>query len=154
MTNTTLFNHAPDVSAEDYCVFGLATCFIRGEGEVTQVQVVEPIPSSALEAILKGVPTSYQFAVSKQIGDLISKEKLSLPAEFPPETQFSENFVERTVAASRTYKNRTEAMKHLPLGTVYKEFNYSLERKRILNSDNIVTAEDNVKQHAYTHQVL
>ncbi|MGH7999306.1 MAG: hypothetical protein ACREPR_07750, partial [Brasilonema sp.] len=65
MTMATLLPNAPDISADDYCVFGLATCFLKEDGEVHQVQVVEPIPSAALEAILKGIPTSYQLACAK-----------------------------------------------------------------------------------------
>lgn len=154
MATATLFPNAPDISAQDYCVFGLATCFIREDSEVSQVQVIEPIPSSALEAILKGVPTSYRFACAKTLGEFFSGETLTPPTEFPDEAQFAENFTQRAVAASRTYKNRPEAQTHIPLGTVYDDFNYSLERKRLLNAENIVSIEDNVKQHAYTHQVL
>lgn len=154
MATANLFPNAPDISTEDYCVFGLATCFTREEGEVTEVQVIEPIPSSALEAILKGVPTSYQFACAKTLGDVFTEDQLSLPAEFPETAQFAENFTARTVAAARTYKNRPQSETHIPLGTTHKDFNYSLERKRLLNAENIVTAEDNVKQHQYTHEVL
>ncbi|MEC4891399.1 MAG: hypothetical protein SAL07_03450 [Oscillatoria sp. PMC 1051.18] len=154
MATATLFPNAPDVSADDYCIFGLATCFLRDEGEITEVQVIEPIPSAALEAILKGIPTSYKFACAKPIGEFFADENLQKPAEFPPSAQFSDNFTERVVAAARSYKHRPEAQKHLPLGTTKDDFNYSLERKRVLNNTNVVSTEDNVKQHAYTHQVL
>ena len=154
MATATLFPNAPDISADDYCVFGLASCFIRQEGEVSQVQVVEPIPSSYLEAILKGVPTSYQFACAKSLGEFFTHDQLQMPAEFPHDAQFAENFAQRVVAASRTYKSRTEAKEHIPLGTVRKDFNFSLERKRVLNAENIVTTDDNVKQHSHTHTVL
>ncbi|MDB9314840.1 hypothetical protein PN462_17130 [Spirulina sp. CS-785/01] len=154
MSTDTLFPNAPDVSTDDYCVFGLATCFIREDGETQEVQIVEPIPSSALEAIVKGIPTSYQKAWGKTLGDFFQAESLTLPSEIPSDAQFGENFVERTVAASRTYKKRPEAKEIIPLGTEKNDFNFSLEKKRILNAENIVSAEDNVKQHAYTHQVL
>lgn len=151
---TVTFSNAPDISADDYCVFGLATCFVREEGEVSQVQVVEPIPSSALEAILKNVPTSYEMACAKPLGEVVKGEQIAIPAEFPEDVQFADNFIERAIAAARTYKNRPVAKEHIPLGSVHKGFNYSLERKRILNAENIVTKEDNVKQHEYTHKVL
>jgi hypothetical protein len=154
MATATLFPNAPDVSAEDYCVFGLATCFVREDSEVSEVQVIEPIPSSALEAILKGVPTSYRLACAKTLGDIFSGETLTPPAEFPDDVQLAENFTQRAVSASRTYKNRPEAQEHIQLGEIYTDFNYSLERKRVLNAENIVSTEDNVKQHSYTHQVL
>jgi hypothetical protein len=143
-----------DLQADDYCVFGLATCFIKDDGALAQVQVVEPIPSAALEAILKGIPTSYQFACSKSLAEFYHDQTLEIPAEFPAEARLCENFTERVVAAARTYKSRPEAQQHIPLGTKKDDLNYSLERKRVLNAENIVRAEDNVKQHAHTHQVL
>jgi hypothetical protein len=154
MATATLFSHTPDIAPDDYCVFGLATCFFKEEGEVHQIQVVEPIPSAALEAILKGIPTSYQLACAKSVGEVLVNDSLQIPTEFPAEAQFCEDFTERLVAAVRTYQKRPEAKSHIPLGTVRKDLNYSLERKRVLNTVNIVRTEDNIKQHAYTHKVL
>ena len=154
MTTATLFANASDISTDDYCVFGLATCFIREDGEIHQVQIIEPIPSAALEAVLMGIPTSYQFACAKTLGEIFVGETRQKTSEFPPEAQFCDNFPERTLAATRTYKKRPEAQVHIPLGTLKKDFNYSLERKRLLNATNIVRTEDNVKQHEYTHKVL
>jgi hypothetical protein len=45
-------------------------------------------------------------------------------------------------------------MSLVPVGTRRDDFNYSLERKRVLNAENVVSTEDNVKQHKYTHEVL
>lgn len=154
MTTAALFPNAPDLHADDYCVFGLATCFLRDEGEVKQVQVVEPIPSAALEAILKGIPTSYRFACAKSLAEFYSEQTVQIPTEFPREAQLCENFTDRVVAAARTYKSRPEARQYIPLGTTKDDLNYSLERKRILNAQNVVRVEDNVKQHPHTHQVL
>ena len=154
MATATLFPNAPDVSADDYCVFGLATCFIREDGEVHQVQIAEPIPSAALEAILKGIPTSYQLACAKTLGEIFAGDTPQMPADFPSQTQFCDDFAERAVAACRTYKTRPQAKAHIPLGTVRDDFNYSLERKRVLNTVNVVRTEDNVKQHSHTHKVL
>ncbi|MGC8711919.1 MAG: hypothetical protein ACP5RH_05955, partial [Leptodesmis sp.] len=61
-TNSSL--NATDLSADDYVVLGLATCFIKEDGEVHAVKIVEPIPSAALEAIVKGIPTSYEMAIA------------------------------------------------------------------------------------------
>ncbi|NJK51414.1 hypothetical protein HC931_27965 [Candidatus Gracilibacteria bacterium] len=152
MTIATVFPNAPDISAKDYCVLGLATCFLKADGEYQQVQVVEPIPSAALEAILKGIPTSYQIACAKSLNDIFSGDTPQIPAEFPEKTQLCENFLERLVAAVRTYKSRPEAQVHIPLGTVRNDLNFSLDRKRILNAVNAVSTEDNVKQHKHTHQ--
>lgn len=154
MTTKTLFVQAPDITASDYCVIGLSTCFLKEDGEFHQVQVLEPIPSAALEAILKGVPTSFKLARAISIGEIIVDEQPQKSTNFPVEAQFCDNFVERVLATTRTYKSRTQAQAHIPLGTVREGFNYSLERKRVLNASNVVRTEDNVKQHPHTHQVL
>lgn len=154
MPTATLFPNAPDITADDYCVFGLATCFLKQEGEIQQVQVVEPIPSAALEAVLKGIPTSYQLACAKPVGAVFSGENPQIPPEFPPEARLCDNFADRVVAAVRTYKSRPEAKAHIPLETVKQDFNFSVERKRVLNAVNVVRTEDNVKQHPHTHKNL
>ena len=59
----TLLDEATDLAADDYLVVGLATCFVKEDGEVHEVEVIEPIPSAALEAIVKGIPTSYKLAL-------------------------------------------------------------------------------------------
>ena len=156
MTKTTLFAQAPDLSQEDYCVLGLATCFVREEGEVHQLQIIEPIPSAAIEAILKGIPTSYKIACSKTLGEIFSEDTVQIPTELTQDGEVSlcDRFAERVAAATRTYKSRPEAREHIPLGTTKQDFNYSLERKRVLNADHVVSTEDNVKQHSHTHKVL
>jgi hypothetical protein len=134
-TNTAhIYPNTPDIVAEDYVVLGLASCFIKDDGEIHQVQVVEPIPSAALEAIVKGIPTSYEG--------------------FPAGAQFCDDFAYRATSAARTFKTRTVAQEHIPLGVTKSDFNFSTERKRVLNSERIIKTEDNVKQHAYTHQKL
>ncbi len=154
MSTATLLPNNPDISTDDYCVFGLATCFLKDEGEFHQVRVIEPIPSAALEAILKGIPTSYELASAKSIGDILTGETLTKTSEFPEDAQFCERFTERTFAAVRTYKSRPDAQSLITVGNIKKDLNFSLEKKRILNAVNVVQNEDNVKQHSYTHQVL
>jgi hypothetical protein len=154
MTTANLFSAASDLSNDDYCVLGLATCFFREEGEIKEIRIIEPIPSAALEAILKKIPTSYQLVCAKNLGDIFVGEQPQIPAEFPHNVQFCDNFTERLIAATRTYKKRPEATTHISLNSTRNDFNYSLERKRILNAENIVRTEDNVKQHSHTHKVL
>ncbi len=154
MTTATFNLNAPDLAADDYLVLGLATCFIKDDGEVHEVNVVEPIPSAALVAIVKGIPTSYQTAIATTMGAVLSSETPQLPATFPATAQFCDEFAYRAIAAARTYKTRPIAQTHIPVGTSRNDFNYSIERKRVLNSQRIVKTEDNVKQHAYTHEVL
>ena len=154
MTTAVLLKQVSDLNADDYCVFGLATCFLRQDGEIEQVKIIEPIPSAALEAILKGIPTSYELACAKTLGEIFQNETPQIPSEFPAETQLCDRFEERVIAAARTYKVRPEAKKHIPIGVLKQDFNYSLEKKRVLNTVNFVSTEDNVKQHSHTHKVL
>ncbi|BBA79580.1 hypothetical protein RGRSB_1095 [cyanobacterium endosymbiont of Rhopalodia gibberula] len=156
MAIVTLLPNAPDISTDDYCVFGLATCYLKEDGEFFEIQVIEPIPSAALETILKGIPTSYQLACARSVGEVIEieKEVLHKPSDFPDNAKFCFNFAERVVATVRTYKTRTEVRAHIPEGTSRDDFNYSLERKRVLNEVNIVRKEDNVKQHSHARQIL
>lgn len=154
MATATVYPNAPDLCADDYVAIGLATCFVKEEGEVLQVQVLEPIPSAALEAIVKGIPTSYQMAWGITLGSVLDGESPKMLPEFPTSAQFSDEFAFRAIAAARTYKIRPIAQSHIPLGTVRNDFTYSLERKRVLNSQRVVSTEDNVKQHEHTHKVL
>lgn len=146
--------NALDLNAEDYIVIGLATCFIKENGEVHQVDVIEPIPSASLEALLKGIPTSYKYACATNLGSVIHEDEPILPAGFPDSAQFVDEFVSRVFAAARTYKRRESAKSLIPLGTTYTDFKYSLDRKRVLNASRVVTKEDNVKQHSHTHKIL
>lgn len=151
---TALSSAAPDLSKDDYLVVGLATCFVKENGEIREVQIVEPVPSAALEAIIKGIPTSYKMALATTIGAILDGDTPKMPPQFPAEAQFGDEFAFRAIAATRTYKSRPIAREHIPLGTIRQDFKYSLERKRILNSKRQVRTEDNVKQHEYTHKVL
>jgi hypothetical protein len=85
---------------------------------------------------------------------VLEEDKLQIPAGFPQTAQFCDDFVERAIAAARTYKRREAAKSLIPLGATYTEFKYSIERKRVLNVSRVVTKEDNVKQHSHTHKVL
>lgn len=154
MTTGIIFPEAADISTDDYCVFGLATCFLKKEGEFQQVEIFEPIPSAAISAILQGIPTSYRSICAKTIGEIIPGDRVQIPAEFPSNALVADNFNERVIAAVRTYKNRPEAKALVLLGTIKDDLNYSLEKKRVLNTSNMVRTEDNLKQHSHTHKVL
>ncbi|WGV24053.1 hypothetical protein [Halotia branconii] len=154
MTTATSYQNAPDLAADDYIVIGLATCFVKEDGEVHQVEVIEPIPSAALEALLKGIPTSYKLACAITLGALLDGDTPLLPDGFPESAQLGEEFVSRVFATARTYKRRETAKSLIPLGTTYTDLNYSIERKRVLNAARVVTKEDNIKQHSHTHKVL
>ncbi len=149
------FSAAATDTVTDYVALGLATCFIKEDGEVYPVQVIEPIPSSTLETIdSRVVPTSYEFVIAVALSDVLKDGELTKPEAFPEGAQFCDDFADRAAAAVRTYQARPEDQKIVPLGSRRDDFNYSIERKRMLKGDRTVRVEDNVKQHAYTHAVL
>lgn len=154
-TAVSTYANAPDLSTDDYVLMGVATCFVREEGEVTEVQVLEPIPSASALALLgSDTPTSYRVAYGTTLGQILTADKLQRPAGAPAEAQFCADFTERVFAAARTHRRDRSVADKIPVGTTYEGFKYSTDRKRVLNANNVVNAEDNVKQHAYTHQVL
>ena len=154
MSKTNLLSESSDITNNDYCIFGLATCFLKNDGEFNEVQIIEPIPSSALEILLKGIPTSYKFICAMPIGNIATDEELIKTIHFPEEAKFCDLFLERTIAAARTYKRNPHACSQISLGSTKEDLNFSLEKKRVLNTVHSVTAEDNVKQHSHTHATL
>jgi len=154
MTTAISYPDGTDMTQNDYVVIGLATCYFKEDGEVHQIDVIEPIPSAALEAIFKGIPTSYKLAHATTLGTVVNNGKLILPEGFPENAQFGEEFVERAFAAVRTYKRGESAKSLIPLGTTTANLNYSTERKRVLNAPRVVSKEDNIKQHPHTHKVI
>jgi hypothetical protein len=89
-----------------------------------------------------------------KVGEILLGDSLRKPAEFPAESQFCDNFIDRMYSACRTYQSKPSAQNYINLGTVKQDFNYSTARKRVLNNINTVSDEDNVKQHPHTHQKL
>jgi hypothetical protein len=154
MTVVTSYPSAPDLTTEDYVVLGLATCFVKEDGEIYSVEVIEAIPSAALEALVKGIPTAYKFASATTLGSIFDGNSFQIPPGFPENAQLSDEFEQRIFSAARTYKRREIAQLLIPQGSTYSDFKYSTERKRILNAARVVTKDDNVKQHPNTHKVL
>jgi hypothetical protein len=154
MSPATALSNAPDLAAEDYIVIALSTCFFREEGETKEVTIAEPVPSAYLEAVFKGVPTSYKSLHGVTLGEILPGGQPTLVKEAPADAQLCSDFASRAVAAARTYKSRPVAKDLVPLGTTRTDVNYSTAKKRVLNAEHKVTAEDNVKQHEHTHKVL
>lgn len=154
MTTAVVFPQASDLSPDDYLFVGVATCFVKDDGEVREVSVIEPIPSSTSETLMAGVPTSYRTIRATTLGELIQDDQPQRPAGFPTEAQFCHDFVFRASAAARTFLRNPQYRDRVAVGSDYSQLNYSTERKRVLNADHVVSTEDNVKQHSHTHQVL
>eukprot|EP00871_Galdieria_phlegrea_P005742 jgi/Galph1/655/GphlegSOOS_G5336.1 len=135
-----------EVKSDEYVVLGLACCFQRDtNGKPQEVIIIEPLPTSTLETVLQGVPTSYKRLLATTYGQ--AKELSSIPKDFIGEDRVSlcENYEERLQAASRTYRVHPEAKK-FDVGTKYYETNFSTTPKRILNEKFEPSFEDNVKQ--------
>jgi hypothetical protein len=154
MTTATPLPQALDLNTDSYLVVGVATCYVRADGETREVTILEPIPSAYLEAVLGQVPTSYQQLQGVTLGQVVADGHPKSLSGVPPETQMGENFVDRAIAAARTYQARPATAALIPVGSIYSEVNYSTQKKRVLNSSHVVTAGDNVKQHEHTHKVL
>ncbi len=135
---TIIFNNAQDLVGEDYFVLGMSTCFVREEGEIFSIKVIEPLPYPALAALIKGSPTAYQMVIAKSLGEIFPGENPQKTAEFPEDAQFCPDFTQRTISATRTYKNNTQAKSLLPLGSMKTDFNFSQEKKRTLNANDFI----------------
>ena len=143
-----------DVPSDAYVVLGVATCFIKEDGKLQPIKVVEPIPSAALEGLYKGIETSYEMVIATTFEAAFAEGQGQVPESFPADVQLCDAFEERLMAATRSYRSCASIQSLLPLGQSRTDFNYSIERKRMLNVERVVRTEDNVKQHAYTHEVL
>ncbi|MEM1240985.1 MAG: hypothetical protein AAGI45_14175 [Cyanobacteria bacterium P01_H01_bin.26] len=144
------------LSDSDYIIVGLAHCFAKQDGNVVPIKVLEPVPSAYFEALLQGVPTSYKTLYSLRLGEILKGDQPTanhLPAG-SRDAEFCQNFSERALAAARTYQTRADIQEKVPHGESFSDVNFSTEKKRILNASHKVTAEDNVKQHKYTHMTL
>ena len=148
-----------DLTSSDYVVVGVATCFVKADGEVQTVNLLEPVPSAYLEVLLKGVPTSYRGVCAIQLGNVLSADGLAQMPDLPlvsqqAPVQLCEDFAQRLQAAARTYQTHPHIQQDFPVGTTQTEINFSTEKKRVLNNVTVINDDDNVKQHAYTHQRL
>lgn len=140
-----------NLPADSYVVIGRATCYLRQEGEVVELQILEPIPSSYLQSVLQGVPTSYSAICGTTMAQALAMDLGEISAA---PAQPCADYEERILAAARTYQSRPEAVGLVPTGTVHRELNYTTEKKRVLNSQRRISKNDNVKQHKYTHEIL
>ena len=133
-----------------YLTVGLAHCFEQtDDGKLTARFIIEPISANALECMSNGGRTCFKLVYSLTLEEALSRDKTILPAEFE-EFSFCENFAVRADSCARTWM-RPHAMDNLisivPLHQMSSgNFNYDITDKRVLNMENIVNDDDNVKQ--------
>lgn len=154
MVHTSQVSNSFEVSPDAYVVVGVATCFIKEEGKLQSLKVMEPIPSATLETLCQGIPTSYEIAIATTVDAVWQNGQPVVPAQFPQGIELGADFEDRLWATARSYRAKPQAQMLIPAGETKANFNYSTERKRLLRANRVVRTEDNVKQHAYTHQVL
>ncbi|KIY95315.1 hypothetical protein MNEG_12646 [Monoraphidium neglectum] len=138
-----------DVGLDSYCCLGLAHCFRKKEdGKLEDVFVIEPLSATSLECMATGARTSFKVAVGVKVADALSRNKGALPEAFQ-DGLWCEKYDARLDAAARTWQ-RSHAQDNLmdivPLGKARSNFNFSLDDKRVLNMDNVVNDDDNIKQ--------
>ncbi|MEM6519226.1 MAG: hypothetical protein AAF722_07830 [Cyanobacteria bacterium P01_C01_bin.70] len=153
MTHISILENAPELSAGDYVVVGVATCFRRQDGELETLKILEPVPSAYLESLLQGIPTSYEMIMATTLGELLDSSTIIRQTGIA-DVQLCENFSDRAIAAARTYQGRPSAQTLVAMGNRQTNLNYSTEKKRVLNFKNVVKTADNVRQHAHTHKKL
>jgi hypothetical protein len=153
MNAETMLEKAPELAKDDYLAVGVATCFRREDGELETIHVLEPVPSAYLESVFQGIPTSYQCIFGTTIGAALDHAVLSTVNGID-NVQHCDEYGDRVLAAARTYKSRPAVKDLVPVAETRTDLNYSTEKKRVLNLKNVVKAEDNVRQHEYTHKKL
>ncbi|CAB1105754.1 unnamed protein product [Ectocarpus sp. CCAP 1310/34] len=142
---------------DDYVAFGLACCFVMNDNlKLDEYYVYEPLTAATLETIAssQSLETSYKRVTAFRAKDIfegppsrptgIQVDKLKI-LDGDVTAHICENPVERTLAAARTYKRRVEAQM-CGYGDLLEGFNFSTERKRILNHKFEPSFDDNVKQ--------
>jgi len=148
-------------TAVDYVVIGIALCHQKNaEGKTDLVHVAEPIPATALEAMAKGIRTSFEKIYATTWTRLFPDGALAFPIDvLDDEACLCHDFEGRTRAAMRTYQAKPE-LRVLPLGATSTpqagpfRLNYDPGFRRVLGGERVVRDSDNVRQHAHTHQVL
>lgn len=131
---------------DQYLCVGLAHCFEKADdGKLVDRLIIEPISANSLEAMSHGAKTSFLHVFSLLLKDAISK---TLPSEFD-DGVFCDEYETRCDAAARTWMRPRavdDLMDIVPLGMVKSSFNYDTTDMRVLNFDNIVRDDDNIKQ--------
>ncbi|KAI8464866.1 MAG: hypothetical protein J3K34DRAFT_473966 [Monoraphidium minutum] len=140
---------ASDIALDSYCCLGLAHCFKKNdEGKLEEVFVIEPLSATSLESMAAGARTSFKLVSGVRLSDALARDRAALPAEFSGGV-WCEKYDFRLSAAVRTWLRphaQDNLMDIVPLGKVRGNFNFSLDDKRVLNYDNVVNDDDNIKQ--------
>ncbi len=151
-----------DIKGMDYVVIGVALCYQKNaDGKTDPVSIIEPVPATGLEALSRGIRTTFQKIYATTYADIIRDGEPAIPTDILGEAVYAcRDFLERTQASTRTYKAKPE-LRLVPIGTTCTTeaggtfvLNFDPAFRRILGAERVVSDSDNVKQHSHTHQVL
>ncbi|AGY56513.1 hypothetical protein [Gloeobacter kilaueensis] len=150
-----------EINGLDYVVVGVALCYQKNaDGKTDPVRIAEPIPATALEAMGRGIRTSFEKIYAATLGEVLDGEHPLLPADiFGSDSYACRDFATRVKAATRTYKAKPH-LRLVPSGTVCSaeegafKLQYDPAFRRILGAERTVSDSDNIKQHSHTHKVL
>ncbi|KAL6775756.1 hypothetical protein ACKKBG_A18370 [Auxenochlorella protothecoides x Auxenochlorella symbiontica] len=146
---SALYGAVWNTPTDAYLTLGLAHCFEKtDDGKLVDRYIIEPLSANSLECMANGGKTCYKHVFSTTLEQAQSRDKAALPAEFA-EARFCEEYETRCDSAARTWL-RPHALDNLlgivPLGQVKSNFQYSVVDKRVLNFENVVDDDDNIKQ--------
>lgn len=137
------------VPLDTYIVLGLAQCFEKNdEGKLVARMVIEPVSANSLECMVLGAKTCFKAAVGMTVEEALAKDPARLPEDFRSATYCSD-FQMRCGASARTWLRphaQDNLMDLVPLGQTRTQFNFNLDEKRVLNFENEVSDDDNIKQ--------
>ncbi|EIE20162.1 hypothetical protein COCSUDRAFT_34056 [Coccomyxa subellipsoidea C-169] len=134
---------------ESFLVLGLAHCFEKDDnGKLVDRFVIEPISANSLECMATGAKTCFKEVKSVTFGDAMARDRSVLPEEWAS-ASFCDEYDFRCGACARTWSRphaQDNLMDIVPLGRTKNNFNYNLDEKRVLNFENVVNDDDNIKQ--------
>lgn len=142
-----------NMTGEEYVVVGLAHCFEKIENKLCPRFVIEPVTAGTVESMAAGALTSYLALTSTTFGEASKMDLSLLPEELRSEdgVKFADSFIFRMECVARTWM-RPHAVENcqsiVPASpAVRSDWNFSVANNtRILNFENVVNDNDNVKQ--------
>jgi len=136
----------------DYLALGVSHCFEKKESKLVDKFVVEPLTAGTLESLQNGARTAFKVVAGVTFDEATCGELSKLPAclQAYDGVTFGEDFLHRASAAARTWQ-RPHSQENLlgivPVGEERSDWNFDHTRhKRILNYENKVSDDDNIKQ--------
>eukprot|EP00210_Caulerpa_lentillifera_P001907 g1834.t1 len=147
---SALHGEDPQTPNDTYLAIGLAHCFEQqNNGSLSDKYVIEPITAASLECMAAGAQTSFKMVTGTTLGTALQRDRAVLPDGFQ-NGLFCADYELRCHASARTWRRQhaqDNLMDIVPLDQLKSNFNYKLEYKRVLNFDNIVSDDDNIRQN-------